>query len=95
MYAIRSYYGIEGDILTSERKDEQTWIQKVPFGVVVGIVAWNFPLALAARKIGNGLVCGNTMVIKPPSETPLTVMKFAELVAEKSSLPKGVRNNFV
>lgn len=90
-YAAESARRIEGEILTSEKVNEQTWIQRVPFGVVVGIVAWNFPLALAARKIGNGLVCGNTMVIKPPSETPLTVMKFAELVS-KSSLPKGVLN---
>ena len=91
-YAAESARRIEGEILTSEKVNEQTWIQRVPFGVVVGIVAWNFPLALAARKIGNALVCGNTMVIKPPSETPLTVMKFAELVAEKSTLPKGVLN---
>lgn len=90
-YAAESARRIEGDIITSEKKDEQIWIQRVPYGVVVGIVAWNFPLALATRKIGNALVCGNTMVIKPPSETPLTVMKFAELVS-KSSLPKGVVN---
>lgn len=90
-YAAESARRIEGDILTSENVNEQTWIQKVPYGVVVGIVAWNFPLALACRKIGNALVCGNTMVVKPPSETPLTVMKFAELVS-KSSLPKGVLN---
>lgn len=91
-YAVESARRIEGDIITSEKQDEQIWIQKVPFGVVVGIVAWNFPLALAARKIGNALVCGNTMIMKPPSETPLTVMKYAELVAAKSSLPKGVLN---
>ncbi|MZK52071.1 aldehyde dehydrogenase [Clostridium beijerinckii] len=90
-YAAESARRIEGEIITSEKKDEQIWIQRVPYGVVVGIVAWNFPLALATRKIGNALVCGNSMVIKPPSETPLTVMKFAELV-EKSSLPKGVLN---
>lgn len=90
-YAAESARRIEGEILTSERQDEQTWLQRVPFGVVVGIVAWNFPLALAARKIGNALVTGNSMIIKPPSETPLTVMKFAELVS-KTSLPKGVLN---
>lgn len=91
-YAAESARRIEGDIVTSEMDNEQTWIQRVPYGVTVGIVAWNFPLALAARKIGNALVCGNTMILKPPSETPLTVMKFAELIAEKSSIPKGVLN---
>ena len=91
-YAAESARRIEGEILTSDMQDEQAWIQRVPYGVTVGIVAWNFPLALAARKIGNALVCGNTMVVKPPSETPLTVMRFAELIAKESSLPKGVLN---
>ena len=91
-YAAESARRIEGEIVTSDMDNEQTWIQRVPYGVTVGIVAWNFPLALAARKIGNALVCGNTMVVKPPSETPLTVMKFGELIAKHSSLPKGVVN---
>ncbi len=89
-YAVESARRIEGDLITSEKINETAWISRVPYGVVVGIVAWNFPLALAARKLGNALVCGNTMVIKPPSETPLTVMRFAELIAEKSSIPSGV-----
>ena len=91
-YAVESARRIEGDLITSENPNEHAFIDRVPYGVVVGIVAWNFPLALAARKIGNALVCGNTMVMKPPSETPLTVMHYAKLVAEKSSLPKGVLN---
>ncbi len=91
-YAAQSARRIEGEVITSEKANEQGFITRVPYGVVAGIVAWNYPLALSARKIGNALVCGNTMVLKPPSETPLTVMKFAELIAEKSSLPKGVLN---
>lgn len=91
-YAAESARRIEGELITSERENEHAFIQRVPFGVVVGIVAWNYPLALAARKIGNALVCGNSMIMKPPSETPLTVMKFAEIVAAKSTLPKGVLN---
>jgi len=82
---------IQGDINTSQNRDEQIWIQKVPHGVTVGIIPWNYPLALSARKFGNALVCGNTMVIKPPSITPLTVLRFAELV-KKSGLPEGVLN---
>ncbi len=89
-YAVESARRIEGEFITSENINETAWIQRVPYGVVVGIVAWNFPLALAARKIGNALICGNTMVLKPPSETPLTVMRYAELVAQKSSIPSGV-----
>ena len=91
-YAVESARRIEGEVITSEQKNEHAFIQRVPYGVVVGIVAWNFPLALAARKIGNALICGNTMVLKPPSETPLTVMCFAKLIAEKCSIPKGVLN---
>ncbi len=91
-YAVQSARRVEGELITSENENEHAFIHRVPYGVVVGIVAWNFPLALAARKIGNALVCGNTMVVKPPSETPLTVMKFAELIAEKSSMPKGILN---
>ncbi|MFI3236901.1 MAG: aldehyde dehydrogenase [Lachnospiraceae bacterium] len=89
-YAAESARRIEGEHITSEHVDEEAWIQRVPYGVVAGIAAWNFPLALCARKFGAALVCGNSMVIKPPSETPLTVMAYAKLVAEKSSLPKGV-----
>ncbi|MFI3327103.1 MAG: aldehyde dehydrogenase family protein [Clostridia bacterium] len=91
-YAAESARRIEGELLESEKVNEEAYIKRVPFGVVVGIVAWNFPLALAARKIGNALVCGNSMILKPPSETPLTVMKFAEFVSKESTLPKGVLN---
>ncbi len=89
-YAVESARRIEAEIITSERENEHAFITRVPYGVVVGIVAWNFPLALATRKIGNSLVCGNAMIIKPPSETPLTVMKYAEYVAKESSIPPGV-----
>lgn len=91
-YAAESARRVEGEVITSELENEHAFITRVPYGVVVGIVAWNFPLALAARKIGNALVCGNTMIVKPPSETPLTVMKYAEFVAKESSIPKGVLN---
>ncbi len=89
-YAVESAMRIEGEHITSEKIDEEAWIQRVPYGVVVGIAAWNFPLALCARKIGNALVCGNSMVIKPPSETPLTVMEYGRLIGEYSQMPKGV-----
>ncbi len=90
-YAAESATRIEGDIFTSENDNEQIWIQKVPYGVVVGLCARNFPLALACRKIGGALVCGNTAVIKPPSETPLAVMKLGEICNE-IGLPAGVLN---
>lgn len=88
-YAAESARRIEGEIVTSENENEQIWFQRVPYGVTVGLLAWNYPLALAARKLGNALVTGNTMVVMPPADTPLTVLKFGELI-EQVGFPKGV-----
>ncbi len=90
-YAAQSARRIEGEITTSEYQDERLWIERVPYGVTVALLAWNFPLLLMARKVGNALVTGNTMVVKPPMQTPLTVMQFGKLVCD-SSLPAGVLN---
>ncbi|RKX70116.1 MAG: hypothetical protein DRP60_16010, partial [Spirochaetes bacterium] len=57
---------IEGDILPSDFPDEQTSIQKIPYCGTVGLVAWNFPVALAGRKLGPAPAAGNTMIVKPP-----------------------------
>lgn len=90
-YACEWARHIEGDIVPSDNENEQIWIQKIPRGVVVAITAWNFPFALAGRKIGPALVAGNTMVIKPTSETPLTTLLLGEL-AKKAGIPDGVLN---
>lgn len=82
---------LEGDIYPSDNPDEHIWIHKVPYGVTVGIGAWNFPLALACRKIGPALTTGNVMVVKPPSVTPLAVLELGRL-AKEAGLPKGVLN---
>ncbi|MFD2257581.1 aldehyde dehydrogenase [Luteolibacter algae] len=82
---------LEGDIYSSDNPEEHIWIHKVPYGVCVGISAWNFPLALACRKIGPALTAGNVMVVKPPSETPAAVMALGKL-AEQAGFPKGVLN---
>ncbi|OUX36861.1 MAG: aldehyde dehydrogenase [Kiritimatiellaceae bacterium TMED266] len=82
---------MDGDIVQSDNEDEQIFIQKIPRGVVVGITAWNFPVALAGRKVGPALVAGNTMVLKPTSETPLATLELGEL-AKRAGLPDGVLN---
>ncbi|MEN1677959.1 MAG: aldehyde dehydrogenase [Planctomycetota bacterium] len=82
---------IEGDILPSDLPSEHIQIHKVPYGVTVGIAAWNFPLALACRKIGPALTTGNVMVVKPPSVTPVAVLCLGEL-AEQAGIPPGVLN---
>lgn len=66
-------------------------VKREPLGVVSSIVPWNYPLYIAVWKIAPALAAGNTMLIKPASLTPLTLLEFASL-AEKAGLPKGVLN---
>ena len=65
-------------------------VRRLPLGVVVGIVAWNFPVMLAAWKIGPALVAGNTIVIKPAPTTPAATLRLAALI--KDVAPPGVVN---
>jgi aldehyde dehydrogenase (NAD+) len=62
-----------------------------PVGVVAAIVPWNFPLLLTAWKVAPALACGNTVIIKPASQTPLTALALAE-VAQQAGIPPGVVN---
>ncbi len=62
-----------------------------PLGVVAAIVPWNFPTTLLCNKLAPALVAGNTVVAKPAATTPLTTLRFAELLAE-GGLPPGVFN---
>jgi aldehyde dehydrogenase (NAD+) len=62
-----------------------------PVGVVAAIVPWNFPLLLTAWKVAPALACGNTVIIKPATQTPLTALALAE-VALEVGLPPGVLN---
>jgi acyl-CoA reductase-like NAD-dependent aldehyde dehydrogenase len=65
-------------------------VHRKPLGVVVGIVAWNFPLVLAAWKIGPALVAGNTIVLKPAPTTPAATLKLGAII--KDIVPPGVIN---
>ncbi len=82
---------IEGEIIQSDRKKEHIFLHKAPIGVAVGILPWNFPFFVMARKIAPSLVTGNTCIINPSSVAPNTVMQFAELI-EKIGIPAGVLN---
>ena len=64
--------------------------QKVPLGVVAAITPFNYPLNLTIHKIAPAIACKNTVIVKPPTEAPLTVMKFCELLNEE--FPDGVVN---
>lgn len=81
----------EGEIIQSDRANEHIYLYKSAIGVIGGILPWNFPFFLIARKMAPALLTGNTIVIKPSSETPNNAFEFAKLVSQ-SSLPKGVFN---
>src|SRR5438045_5753014 len=66
-----------------------TYTLREPLGVVGAIVAWNFPLLLASWKLGPALACGNTVVLKPAEQTPLSALRFGELLLE-AGVPAGV-----
>jgi len=82
---------IEGEILTSDRPNENIFLFRAAVGVVAGILPWNFPFFLIARKMAPALVTGNTIVIKPSEETPRNANLFAQIVSE-CDLPPGVFN---
>lgn len=65
-------------------------IRRDPIGVVASIAPWNYPLMMAAWKIAPAIAAGNTVVLKPSEQTPLTALKLAEALAEL--LPPGVVN---
>lgn len=67
------------------------YVVREPIGVVAAIVPWNFPLQLACMKVGPALACGNTVVLKPAEDTPLTALELARIAAEVG-LPRGVLN---
>jgi acyl-CoA reductase-like NAD-dependent aldehyde dehydrogenase len=62
-----------------------------PVGVCAQIVPWNFPLVMAAFKVAPALACGNTVILKPAEQTPLTALLLAEVIAE-AGVPDGVFN---
>jgi acyl-CoA reductase-like NAD-dependent aldehyde dehydrogenase len=68
-----------------------TYTLREPVGVIGAITPWNFPLMLAVWKIAPALACGNTVVLKPAENTPLSILKFAEY-AREAGLPAGVLN---
>lgn len=82
---------IEGEILPSDRAEETILLFRKPIGVVAGILPWNFPFFLIARKAAPALVTGNSIVIKPSEETPRNAVQFCDLLG-RTDLPAGVLN---
>src|ERR687883_798452 len=80
-----------GQTTPSELRDKFNMSVRMPIGVVGVITPWNFPIAIPSWKIAPALVCGNTVVFKPATDTPALGERFVELFAE-AGVPKGVVN---
>lgn len=77
------------DELAPTAEDALGLVRREPMGVVAAVVPWNFPLLMAVWKIGPALACGNSIIVKPAEQSPLTAIRVAELAAE-AGLPEGV-----
>jgi aldehyde dehydrogenase (NAD+) len=82
---------LSGETVPSELPNKDMKSIRVPIGVFGIITPWNFPIAIPGWKIFPALVCGNTVVFKPSSETSVCAAKFVEILAE-AGLPRGVLN---
>jgi aldehyde dehydrogenase (NAD+) len=80
-----------GQTVPSEMPDKFAMAIRRPIGVVGIITPWNFPVAIPAWKLFPALICGNTAVMKPASDTPACMLRFVELLVE-GGLPDGVVN---
>ncbi|HEY4349471.1 MAG TPA: gamma-aminobutyraldehyde dehydrogenase [Gaiellaceae bacterium] len=81
---------LEGKSAGEYQRGYTSMIRREPLGVVGGIAPWNYPLMMAVWKLGPALAAGNTQVLKPSEQTPLSLLRFAELAADV--LPAGVLN---
>jgi succinate-semialdehyde dehydrogenase / glutarate-semialdehyde dehydrogenase len=82
---------VPGDFRMSPSGDKTIITDHRPIGVALLITPWNFPAAMATRKIGPALAAGCTVILKPPAETPLTALWVADVV-QRAGAPAGVVN---
>jgi succinate-semialdehyde dehydrogenase/glutarate-semialdehyde dehydrogenase len=82
---------INGEYRTAPSGDKKIVVTKQPIGVSLLITPWNFPAAMATRKIGPALAAGCTVILKPAGETPLTAIAIVEIL-ERAGVPAGVVN---
>jgi betaine-aldehyde dehydrogenase len=83
---------LEGLAAGEYMKGYTSILRREPIGVAGLIAPWNYPLYMAAWKLGPALAAGNTIVIKPAENTPLTLLKFAQWIVEAEVFPPGVFN---
>src|SRR5947208_4855122 len=81
---------LEGKSAGEYMRGYTSMLRREPIGIVAGIAPWNYPLMMAVWKLAPALAAGNVQVLKPSEQTPLTMLRFAQLAAE--ILPPGVLN---
>jgi 1-pyrroline dehydrogenase len=81
---------LEGKSAGEYMRGYTSMIRREPLGVVGGIAPWNYPLMMAVWKLGPALAAGNVTILKPSEQTPLSLLRFAELAAD--TIPPGVLN---
>jgi len=82
---------LEGETIPVSSPNMFTYTVREPVGVVGQIIPWNFPLQMASWKLAPALACGNTVVLKPAEQTPLSALRLGELICE-AGFPEGVVN---
>ena len=82
---------IHGDVIPVRQPDMHCYTRKEPVGVCGQIIPWNFPMMMAAWKLGPALAAGCTVVLKPAEQTPLSALRIGELALE-AGIPAGVLN---
>ena len=87
--ALGNKYRDVGELVAPNTTGEQLAVREEPYGVVVGIIPWNFPAAIFARKLGPALMAGNAVVIKPSELTPLAPLALAR-VCQLAGVPDGL-----
>ena len=80
-----------GSMFAPDARNEHLLVRSVPYGVVAGIIPWNYPAALFARKVAPAIMAGNTIVLKPHEDTPLSALALARII-EEAGVPPGVVN---
>jgi len=82
---------LEGETIPVSIPNMFTYTLREPVGVVGQIIPWNFPIQMAAWKLAPALACGNTVILKPAEQTPLSALRLGELICE-AGFPEGVVN---
>jgi len=82
---------LQGETVPSELPDKECRSVREPLGVVALVTPWNFPIAIPAWKLFASLICGNTVILKPSSDTPACAAALVEILAE-AGVPDGVVN---